>query len=565
MHATTTDNEEGTTSSNKRQQQHLSIKAREVNLKAVQIINGLIDNLEDLIGRCVPPCYSDGGGHKSVGSLPELKARYEIEFILPSSEDNSSNNNNGPMKKKRYKDRREALTLRSITMEFPESLRSSVRQWALTSFPDTSSSKYTNPEYEPHPQEQESYRVAMQLRQHATAEFVRLLTISGMEVPRSSALDGMMHSGNKQSRVSSKAKEESQWTLSDHFLHEMGINPMEDVVDPSSPSQQQQGTTSSAFFGRMQQPRQYSPSYSTKMQQKRQAFMSKIPWEKFRTNYDQAFLDAQADCTTSNLKLFNPKTVEGRERRERLVSQICSNSRILRVTDTDDDDSGEFDDDIPEGLDVVQQLIAIRRLNLILYDNFDYLQMERMGRMWENLGIVLLPPRENRRSGGGAQRRKKDPRHANTIHPGRKLNKWERRMKRRQRLEPVSRGQMRYIAEEHFSKISRKESDGVEDDEAEDKKQAQQYYVEPESGFKFSYGTRADQGTGHVTAYIPVDFGDDELVRQLYSHLYDYFDNCCGDMGFLSYGADGQVHANLTKDFERENVSRTRGASPRVA
>ena len=166
MHATTTttDNEEGTTStsSNKRQQQHhLSIKAREVNLKAVQIINGLIDNLEDLIGRCVPPCYSDGDGNnnKSVGSLPELKARYEIEFILPSSEDNS-NNNNGPMKKKRYKERREALTLRSITMEFPESLRSSVRQWALTSFPDTSSSssssKYTNPDYEPHPQEQES-------------------------------------------------------------------------------------------------------------------------------------------------------------------------------------------------------------------------------------------------------------------------------------------------------------------------------------------------------------------------------------------------------------------------
>jgi len=370
----------------------------------------------------------------------------------------------------------------------------------------------------------------------------------------------MMHGGDKLSRVSSKAKEESQWTLSDHFLHEMGINPMEDVVDPSTPSQQQ-GTTS-AFFGRMQQPSQHhSPSYSTKMQQQRQVFMSKIPWEKFRTNYDQAFLDAQADCTTSNLKLFNPKTVEGRERRERLVSQICSNVRVLRVTETDDDDSSELDnDDIPEGLDVVQQLIAIRRLNLILYDNFDYLQMERMGRMWENLGIVLLPPRENRR--GGVQRRKKDPRHANAIHPGRKLNKWERRMKRRQRLEPVSRGQMRYIADEHFSKISRKESDDVEgDDEAVDEKQAQQYYVEPESGFKFSYGTRADQGTGHVTAHIPVDFGDDELVRQLYSHLYDYFDNCCGDMGFLSYGADGEVNANLTKDFERENVSRTRGAS----
>ena len=35
--------------------------------------------------------------------------------------------------------------------------------------------------------------------------------------------------------------------------------------------------------------------------------------------------------------------------------------------------------------------------------------------------------------------------------------------------------------------------------------------------------------------------------------MYDYFDNCCGDMGFLSYGTDGEVRANLTKDVEREN------------
>ena len=518
----------------------LSSQAKDVNLKAVQTINGLIDNLEDLIGRCTPSSYaahSSSFSSGSAGSLPELKSKYEIEFILPSQTNNNNiSDDNKPTKKKHYE--RESLTLRSITMEFPEHLRSSVRKWALTSFP--SSKLHTDPDYEPHPQEEEAYRVAIQLRQYATAEFVRLLTISGMKVPQSSFFDGM-----NEKRASGQIKAESRWSLSDHFLHEMGINPMEDVAD--DPSSQQQ---TSAFFGRMQ-PKQSSTTTCSfkKMQQKRQAFMNKIPWDQFRANYDQAFLDAQADSTTAQLNLFNTKTAEGRERRERLVSQICSNVRIVRAKQEDDEDDDDEFDDIPEGLDVVAQLIAIRRLNLILYDNFDYLQMEKMGRMWENLGIVLLPPRGNRRR----SQRKMDPRHANSIHPGRKLNKWERRMKRRARMQLASRGQMRHIADKHFNKISSQESEAEEDEGLQKKEKQQQYYLESESGFKFSYGTRADQGSGHVTAYIPVDFGDDELVRQLYSHLYDYFDNCCGDMGFLSYGTDGEVRANLTKDVEREN------------
>ena len=105
----------------------------------------------------------------------------------------------------------------------------------------------------------------------------------------------------------------------------------------------------------------------------------------------------------------------------------------------------------------------------------------------------------------------------------------------------------------NFDKITPKEEGEAEEEVQEIKEKKEQYYLQSESGFKFSYGTRADQGSGHVTAYIPVDFGDDELVRQLYSHLYDYFDNCCGDMGFLSYGADGEARANLTRDIEREN------------
>jgi hypothetical protein len=291
--------------------------------------------------------------------------------------------------------------------------------------------------------------------------------------------------------------------------------------------------------------------------------MNSIPWDTFRQNYDQAFLDAQADWTTSRLKLFNPNTREGKERREQLVSQICGGVRVWRnVVDGDsgDDVDEEEVDDIPEGLDVVQQLIAIRRLSLILYDNFDYLQFERMGRMWERLVIVLTPPRNRRNQHG----QRKDDTENKGIgrgvgdHPGRKLNKWERRMKRRERATPPSRGRMMRVAETHYNSLknkrdnSQRDGDTVGDDvhQSQQQQQTQQQRKSTpsinaaESGYKFSYGTRSDQGTGHVTAYIPIDFGSDELVRQLYTHLYDYFDNCCGDVGFFNYGPNRDVSVN---------------------
>lgn len=44
-------------------------------------------------------------------------------------------------------------------------------------------------------------------------------------------------------------------------------------------------------------------------------------------------------------------------------------------------------------------------------------------------------------------------------------------------------------------------------------------------------------------SWCPVDFRDGELIRQMYTHLYDYFDNVCGHVGFLRYGADGTIDA----------------------
>jgi len=529
-----------------KRQHPLSHQAKAVNLNAVQTINGLIDVLEDLIGRCTPPSYS-GHTKKSAGSLPELKARYEIEFILPTA--NSNNNMMGQPIKRKHRDK-EALSLRSITVAFPEQLRKNVRKWALTSFPTNRN--------EPHPQEEESFHIAMRLRDHALGELLRLLTIAGMQAPASSVKDMQpsQHQGQHH-------KEATQFTLSDHFLQELGIDPMdESITAPPTPSKPQ--GQSLAFFGRTQaQPQRPTggkaapPTYShPHMQAQRQAFMNSIPWNKFAQDYDQAFLDAQADWTTERLELFNVNTLEGRERREKFVSQICGGVRIWRAPVDDEEEADELDD-IPEGLDVVAQLIAIRRLNLLLSDKFDYLRMEKMGRMWEQLTIVLTPPRNR---GPSSTQIQKDNGTTPFSRQGKrkKLNKWERRLKRRDKNKAVSRGRMRHVAETFLG--PKKEDLKEEEDEDSAEESQNKTLLLSESGFKFSYGTQSDQGMGQVTAYIPIDFRDGELVRQLYTHLYDYFDMCCGQVGFLKYGADGEISATVDVG-EEEDASRSRSGS----
>ncbi|KAL7540946.1 hypothetical protein ACHAXR_010506 [Thalassiosira sp. AJA248-18] len=546
MSMNNTNNDEMTTTKTPRP---LSHQAKATNLKAVQTINGLVDVLDDLIGRCTPPSYSAFHTKKSASSLPELNARYEIEFILPTSSEVLETDK--PIKRK-HRDK-VALTLRSITVAFPEHLRSNVRKWALTSFPpsDATSSSYS-------PREEESFQIAMQLKDHAMSEFLRMLKIAGMQAPAGSVAttasnERIMQPGEQQ------RKEENRWTLSDHFLYELGIDPMEDAAAAQSAQPSSSSSSQSAFFGRtLSQPsreaRTAPPTYSH-LKEEREAFMKSIPWDKFEKDYDQSFLDAQANWTTNRLNLYNINTLEGRERREKFVSQICGSVRIWRakLDDADHNNKDDHDavDEIPEGLDVVAQLIAIRRLSLILYDNFDHLNMEKMGRMWEQLVIVFKPPRgggDNTRKGGPKLRDDGTP----IIHPGRKLNKWERRKRQREKLKPVSRGRMRHVAESYLGSMGDTVIDDDDNDDSEEgSNQDSSLRHLNESGFKFSYGTTSDQGTGHVTAYIPIDFRDGELVRQLYTHLYDYFDNCCGNIGFLQYGADGELRASYAGDANR--------------
>lgn len=491
----------------------LSGRARAVNLAAVQTINGLIDVLEELLGRCTPPSR---GGRARTGALPELNGRYEVEFILPAAAA-------GPAKRKHRG--REELTLRSVTVAFPEALRSDVKRWALTAFPPAF------PGRTPHPQEEDAWRVTTRLREHALGELLRLLTIAGMQAPASSVRDA-----RAPPQAPPPRPEPAPWTLSDHFLQDLGIDPADAAVvaDPTPAAPRGQPL---AFFGRTQArpsrerpaPAQAAPATYAHphLRDQRQRFVESVPWRRFADDYDRAFRDAQADFATTRLDLYDGSTLEGRERRETFVSRICGGVRIWRAPTNE----AELEDDIPQGLDVVAQLVAIRRLSLVLYDQFEYLKLEAMGRMWENLVIVLTPPRDRggpRGKGGG------DGAAFSRQGKRKKMNKWERSLKKREKRHPVARGRMRRAAEDLRRPPEAPEADA---DAGEDRHRL------PASGFKFSYGTHDDQGAGQVTAHVPVDFAEDELVRQLYTHVHDYFDTCCGRAGFLRYGADGEVHA----------------------
>ncbi len=649
----------------------------------MQTLNGLVDALEDLIERCVPPSHysfiyndndndndnddSRGGGggtrkkekkYKSGASLPELKSHYEIEFMLPGGRDDDRDAEG--LKKKHGRNRREPLTMRSITVEFPKELRRDVKKWALStpaSFPP--SSGITDGRFSR--REEEAFAVAMQLRQHAVYEFGRLLKIAGMEFATHRSEDPYSKSGSdgdgvgwgnmrqrlRRQQLKQPRRRKEEWTLTDHFLHELGFDPTEEDDRESERHSRMTNESSSsspsprsAFFGRGQKytppssassASTTSPFYSAfsssispnettappppayshpKLREQRQKFINSVNWSAFRDSYDQAFLDAKADFDTMKMNLYNIHTQEGRERREKLVSDICGGVRVWtpltgrrrngeddrEERDGDDEDENDDDDrdesDIPEGLDVVQQLIALRRLSMILYDNFDYLQMEEMGRMWEQLVIVLTPPRSWRRrrrlNVGSDSSGSYDDDSDRIRRSRRKLTKWERNRKKREKLQSsANRDVMRYFAVNHGrltkkmsmsdasgsdtnddyirrrdqgdqdpddDDLTSRDDDGIDGNNNDDNNTSNnknnnnnnnEYTTTyPESGFKFSYGTTADQGTGQVTAYIPIDFGDEELVRMLYTHLYDYFDTCCGDVGFLTLDGTGNVVAN---------------------
>jgi Domain of unknown function (DUF4460) len=123
----------------------------------------------------------------------------------------------------------------------------------------------------------------------------------------------------------------------------------------------------------------------TKRQASRERFMSSLDPERVDKMYTEALKDLEAHIATSGFVKNNAKL------RQDLVNKIIAKVRI-------DNDAA---------IEVMDQLITLRRLSLIMEDNFEKLHMEVFGRMWEEMTIILTNPRDFGTSGSALNKRRK--------------------------------------------------------------------------------------------------------------------------------------------------------------
>lgn len=129
----------------------------------------------------------------------------------------------------------------------------------------------------------------------------------------------------------------------------------------------------------------------------RRKFMSNIQWQNYGRLYSQAVEEMEADAITTDLLQKYPG------RRRTLISAILSRTRLS------------------DQIGFVDQLIAFRRLSLLLDANFSKLHLEEYGRLWEtSCRFVLSPPRDYSTSTSSLYRRRRlglDTGFSFVLHP----------------------------------------------------------------------------------------------------------------------------------------------------
>jgi hypothetical protein len=129
----------------------------------------------------------------------------------------------------------------------------------------------------------------------------------------------------------------------------------------------------------------------------RDYFTQRIDWNRLNAQYDKAVADMHADIATAGL------VQENKSRRRRQIAILLGNVRLAQA-------------DIP----VTEQMIAYRRLSLLLDQNFEHLRMEDFGSYWETCKIVLGPMRPYYTSRSALYKRRRrglETGYSFTLHP----------------------------------------------------------------------------------------------------------------------------------------------------
>eukprot|EP00979_Chaetoceros_neogracilis_P015080 scaffold5354_cov234-Chaetoceros_neogracile.AAC.5 len=306
--------------------------AREVNQKALQTINGMIDTVDQVYNRAADPSR-----YTTKGRI-DVQNNYTVEFLV-----HSEAGMNGVKKPKNVP----IASRRSVELVFRNREINSVQMID------------SNGNY--------SVQAAAALKVKAMKEIAKLLRVAGLQIPK-----------NLHSHLEEVSKEAANPQMSQH------ARLLQDELNFDGDNEVQSNLGRSFNYG---STRPLSP-----FEKSRQKYKESVDWNKYNEVYKDAVKDMEKDLATEGLISMNE------ERKQRLVAEIISRIRVFNPF-IDDKSNWMKGDEMSESLDVLHQLIAIRRLSLLLNDNFQELEMEEMGRLWETLIFVFVPERKAREQG----------------------------------------------------------------------------------------------------------------------------------------------------------------------
>lgn len=180
---------------------------------------------------------------------------------------------------------------------------------------------------------------------------------------------------------------------------------------------------------------QSPPSDEDLYHDNRERFVKNINWSRYDELYEQAMADLKADFATEG------SLAKDLSLRQKTIADVLARVRWKYSS-----------------VAMMDQLVAIRRLSLLLDEHFDELQLEEWGRLWEHVVLILGPARAK-----------------------------------------------------SFSALQKQRLRGVD------------------VGYAFTL-----QRDGILTIEVPMDFDDDELIRELQRNIGDIYDLYSVDRGFES-------------------------------
>lgn len=310
---------------------HLMTTAKKVNLRAIQNLNAYMDTLQSIaLG-------------KFTAMKPHDSRLVEIDFILKLEGQHRHSKRNSKSKKDAGSSSRRKVELLLPPFQLCRELASggSIQNSSLR----------------------------QRLHEHSRRELVKLLRMAGLNIPPDHSMNAV------------EAGHPYSWDTALGFAFRDDYRSSEAFYSPPDETDDHDGGFRRAHFDHRSRPK---TAYETS----RDRFTTNIQWHNYDKLYAQAVAEMNADAATEGL------VQKHAGRRRAMIAGILANARILQQQQqsppTFDQDGSSSSS---SGISFVEQLVAFRRLSLLLDQNFEALQMEEFGAMWESCRIVLTESR----------------------------------------------------------------------------------------------------------------------------------------------------------------------------